>query len=193
MRRWEIINWLIGEHGYKSYLEIGIDNPSNCFDHIALTDKTGVDPHKATTFRMTSDAFFAQNVKTFDIMFIDGLHLDEQVRRDIGNSIANLNDGGTIIVHDCHPYKEDACGDEQRPGQPWFGTTYRAYAFYRHTRPDLRMHCVNDDCGLGIIQRGAQDVYPVLVDTWEKYIEHQDAMLNLISHEQLVEIYGRKS
>ena len=36
----------------------------------------------------------------FDIIFVDGLHEKQQVKKDILNSIKFLKDGGTIICHD---------------------------------------------------------------------------------------------
>jgi hypothetical protein len=40
---------------------------------------------------MTSDEFFEINKSTYDIIFIDGLHIDEQVERDIINGLKILN------------------------------------------------------------------------------------------------------
>ena len=34
-------------------------------------------------YKMSSDIFFKSNKKYFDIIFIDGLHLEEQVDKDI--------------------------------------------------------------------------------------------------------------
>jgi len=52
---------------------------------------------------MTSDAFFAENRETFDIVFIDGLHTHDQVQRDIVNALACLRVGGLIFCHDLLP------------------------------------------------------------------------------------------
>ena len=43
---------------------------------------------------MTSDDFFLSNKDKFDVIFIDGLHIYEQVRKDVVNSINAINDGG---------------------------------------------------------------------------------------------------
>ena len=47
--------------------------------------------------------FFLVNKKKFDVIFIDGLHEYDQVRRDIINSIRDLKEGGWIVLHDMLP------------------------------------------------------------------------------------------
>ena len=92
MKRYEIINLLIVKNGYKSYLEIGLDNGLN-FSKIKIDNKKSVDPalgqysHAKPTYKLTSDDFFKQNKDKYDIIFIDGLHHSEQVYRDIKNSL----------------------------------------------------------------------------------------------------------
>ena len=102
MTRTQIINGLIAKNNYKSYLEIGINEPSpdtrrwNWTD-VQIETKHGVDPNVDTTYKMTSDEFFAKHVpQKYDIIFVDGLHLFEQVHRDILNSLNNLNDNFII-------------------------------------------------------------------------------------------------
>ncbi len=74
-KRYELINYLIKKYGYKRYLEIGIDNPSNCYARIECQSKTSVDPFKGKSgcghFRMTSNQFFEENICDFDIIFVD--------------------------------------------------------------------------------------------------------------------------
>ena len=79
MQRFDIINNLIKEKGYKPYLEIGVQN-GVCFENIACEKKIGVDPRANVPVdcKMTSDAFFAQNKERFDCILIDGLHTFEQ-------------------------------------------------------------------------------------------------------------------
>ena len=110
MTRTEIINSLIHEYNYKSYLEIGVNTPSQPgynWIGVKIPVKHGVDPNVETTFKMTSDEFFKNHIaQKYDIIFIDGLHLFEQVYKDIINSLLYLNDNGTIVVHDCNPLEE---------------------------------------------------------------------------------------
>ena len=50
-----------------------------------------------------SDDFFKTSKDKFDVIFIDGLHTYDQVRRDVINSIKHLKEGGYIALHDMLP------------------------------------------------------------------------------------------
>ena len=100
--RTQIIQKIINHQKYKSYLEIGCDNDEN-FSKIIIDNKTGIDPLKGGTLRMTSDIFFKKNNKNFDLIFLDGLHTYEQTIKDIDNSLRYLNINGVILIHDCIP------------------------------------------------------------------------------------------
>jgi len=102
--RIEILKKIIKKQNYKSYLEIGCDNNEN-FSEIIIENKVGVDPLKGGTLRMTSDEFFINNKKKFDIIFLDGLHTYEQTIKDIDNSLKFINEKGVIVIHDCLPKK----------------------------------------------------------------------------------------
>ena len=99
--RLEIVSETIKKKKFSTYLEIGcFDN--QLFNHINI-NKTGVDPFKGGNVKMKSDEFFKINKKKYDCIFIDGLHVYEQVKKDIVNSINCLNENGIIFVHDCLP------------------------------------------------------------------------------------------
>ena len=70
------------------YLEIGCDQ-NDVFNSIPVihSNKIGVDPNSGGSHKMTSDDFFKQNDKSFDVIFIDGLHTYEQTQKDIINSL----------------------------------------------------------------------------------------------------------
>ena len=102
--RTEIIQKIINEQKYSTYLEIGCDNDVN-FSKVNIKNKIGVDPLKGGTLRMTSDEFFYENKKKFDIIFLDGLHTYSQTIKDIDNSLKFLNNNGVILIHDCLPKK----------------------------------------------------------------------------------------
>ena len=53
-----------------------------------------------TKCKMTSDNFFQNNNKIFDLIFIDGDHSSDQVLRDINNAWSILNNGGFLILDD---------------------------------------------------------------------------------------------
>ena len=96
-KRYELINKVITNKNYKSYLEIGCDENQN-FDKINIQEKIGIDPKKGGNIKMTSDSFFSTNQKNFDCIFIDGLHTYEQAKKDVINSINVLNENGMIFL-----------------------------------------------------------------------------------------------
>ena len=171
---------IIKEMGYEKYLEIGIDNPDNCFNHIEVNKKIAVDPytedtgcHKwnaenvdefieninGTHYRVTSDEFFAKKRDTFDIILVDGLHLEEQVDKDIENSLKKLRKGGLIILHDTMPHTEQVATPNPEPGQPWMGTVYRSFWKLRMDRDDLDLCTVDRGTGFSFIRPGVNVKY----------------------------------
>ena len=97
-----VVNLLLTRFKDPSYLEIGCASDS-LFNSVPSLRKIGVDPATGGNVRKTSDDFFATNMQRFDVVFIDGLHTYEQVRRDVINSIKAINDGGWIALHDMLP------------------------------------------------------------------------------------------
>ncbi len=116
MRRWDLINAFINACGYESYLEIGLSKGKN-FNRIDCSLKDSVDPAEGKyagsnpKYKMISDDFFEKVAPglgyNYDLVFIDGLHISEQVDKDIHNSIRYLNANGSIVLHDCNPIDEN--------------------------------------------------------------------------------------
>ena len=50
--------------------------------------------------KISSDVFFEKNNKFFDLIYVDGDHQTDQVKKDINNAWRNLNDGGYLILDD---------------------------------------------------------------------------------------------
>lgn len=146
--RTEVINTLIALNHYNSYLEIGCQSDVN-FAKVPVANKIGVDPCSGGTHRMTSDAFFEQNKTQFDVVFIDGLHSYEQVRRDVINSLTFLKEGGVIVLHDMLPLSWES---EHMPringsssGTTW-KIAYELIAYFKN-----KFCIVVADTGLGVI------------------------------------------
>lgn len=97
-----VVNMLLNKFKNPYYLEIGCAG-NDLFNSTPILNKTGVDPSSGGTVRKTSDEFFRFNDAKYDVIFIDGLHTYEQVRRDIINSLNSLNKGGWIAIHDMLP------------------------------------------------------------------------------------------
>lgn len=127
MNRIELIQKLIDDKKYSTYLEIGIHRGTSFFP-LRCQNKIAVDPYMKVSwkgkiyriiqnpfnlgnkyFEITSDEFFESNAANIfkktnlDIVFIDGLHTFEASLKDVLNSLKYLNNNGTIIMHDCYP------------------------------------------------------------------------------------------
>lgn len=191
MKRTDIINHLIKKNNYKRYLEIGVRNPDENLNKITVEHKDGVDPAGNCNYPIPSDDFFNQldiDVK-YDIIFIDGLHLDYQVEQDITNSLKHLNQGGTIVMHDCSPIKEEHQVEEYVVGKTWNGTTWKAYVKFRMTDENLSMCVVDTDYGVGIINKGKQTLYPKSdVLNFKLLDENRKEILNLITPEKFLNL-----
>jgi len=173
IRKWQIINYLIHKHNYQSYLEIGTRNTKQNYDKIHLPNekKESIEPYppqsdppqQSPTYQMTSDEAFKiihEGNKKYDLIYIDGLHLEEQVDRDIKNSLKALNQNGTIVLHDCNPLHKFL----QRPNYEvngtypqWNGTVWKSIVKFNtdQTHP-LIARVVDTDWGCGIIQIESQ-------------------------------------
>ena len=109
-QRHTIINNYIEKYNKLSYLEIGVETGFT-FNKIIIDNKLGVDPdpkiRDENIITTTSDEFFKINKKTFDVIFIDGMHQVEYVINDFNNSIKFLNKNGIIFIDDVFPQNED--------------------------------------------------------------------------------------
>jgi len=148
--RWDLINYLIKKNKYKNYLEIGCDQ-NQLFSKVKIVNKIGVDPESGGNIRKTSDDFFLNNSNKFDIIFIDGLHIYEQVKRDIINSINCLEQNGIILIHDCMP---DSLAKQAVPRfkMKWNGDVWKAIVDLRQSK-ELDIYTCEIDEGIGVIKK----------------------------------------
>jgi hypothetical protein len=87
-------------------LEIGVLRGENISKINGCIIKDGVDIDKQcnyVNYYMSSNDFFHQNQNKYDVIFVDGLHTEEQSYRDILNSFECLSENGIIFVHDTFP------------------------------------------------------------------------------------------
>jgi glycosyltransferase involved in cell wall biosynthesis len=107
--RCDVLNHIISKYSHYSYLEIGVENGIT-FKNIVINNKLGVDPdpiYKGDDIVLkTSDDFFKENNKIFDIIFIDGMHQLEYVYNDFFNAINCLTPKGSIVIDDVLPMNE---------------------------------------------------------------------------------------
>lgn len=203
--RSDIINFILGNFDKETcYLEIGVRHPHQNFDLIKADEKYSVDPGYESDinnvdFKLTSDDFFSNLRKgqflnpdiKFDVIFIDGSHLADQVKMDINNSLDFLSDDGLIVMHDCNPPTEFHASENYdyrlSPSLDyWNGTTWKAF-FDARKRSDIYSCCIDTDWGIGVISRKINLGKPTAVknDFYEYHIfaEKRKESLNLISFE----------
>ncbi|MEO8932964.1 MAG: class I SAM-dependent methyltransferase [Xanthomarina sp.] len=203
-RRSDIINYFLSLTDSKLYLEIGVRDPNKNFYRIDCEEKYSVDPglefiENPVDFKMTSDVFFkelladklkiSKNLK-FDVIFIDGLHLAEQVDKDIMNALEFLKDSGFIILHDCNPptefHQRESYKFLNSPSGPfWNGTTWKAFYKYRHNT-NLYSICFDTDWGVGVLSKfklsGFNQIQTAIENPYfefSKLEQNREAALNL--------------
>jgi len=147
--RWDLIEYLSNKHKFSSYLEIGC-NDDELFSRIKIKNKIGIDPVIGGNMKITSDDFFLQNKLKFDCIFVDGLNVYDQVKRDIVNSSKFLNENGFILVHDCLP-RSISRQAVPRYRLTWNGEVWKAIVDLRRD-PNLEIFTCIADEGISIIQ-----------------------------------------
>ena len=212
--RTAIINYLLSKvSGETTYLEIGVRNPDHNYNHVIADFKYSVDPgfefkENPVDFKMTSDNFFellscnkilSSEIK-FDLIFIDGLHLAEQVDRDITNSMKYIKDNGFIVIHDCNPPTEwharDSYSFFSSPAKDfWNGTTWKAFLKWRFNH-SVNSCCIDSDWGVGILSKkqligkSINKMNPFF--EFSNFAENRNEYLNLISFNDLNNLLSRE-
>jgi SAM-dependent methyltransferase len=144
-----LVNFLLSRKREPAYLEIGC-NTNDLFDSVPCENKIGVDPALGGNVRATSDEFFATNRQFFDVVFIDGLHTYEQVRRDVLNSIRFLKPGGYVALHDMLPGSWLESHVPRISGM-WTGDVWKA-AFEISQSKGIDFKIVKIDHGVGVLR-----------------------------------------
>jgi hypothetical protein len=189
--RWDLIEYLIKKNNYKNYLEIGCDK-NQLFSKVNIDNKIGVDPVSGGNVRKTSDDFFKENKSSFDIVFIDGLHTYEQVKRDILNSVNFLLDEGIILVHDCMP---DSLGKQAVPRykMQWNGNVWKAIVDLRQ-QENLEIYTCEIDQGIGVISKKKNTSIlkldkPINKLKFKDYYNNYKEYMRIISLEEFKKIF----
>jgi hypothetical protein len=186
--RTDLLNHLAEKYNLQRYLEIGVQHTAQNFDKINCKYKVCVDPDPAAnaSFCLDSDAFFELILQdswmgsgNYDLIFIDGLHTAEQVKKDFENALKILSPNGFIVLHDCNPLKEEHT-IVPRPTERghWNGDVYKfASIIFPKVTVDI-------DNGMTVF-KGSDDYKPgASVPTWEGFMKHRQHFLNLISWEE---------
>ena len=127
----------------------------------------------------------------FDVIFIDGLHMAEQVGQDIQNALRYIKDSGFIVLHDCNPpteyhAREDYYYRLSPARQYWNGTVWKAFYESRLNKA-VSSCCIDCDFGVGVISRKRyfnsldKDINPYF--EFSVFKKYRKEILNLISFE----------
>jgi hypothetical protein len=208
--RTDLLNHLADKYNLQTYLEIGVQNPAINFDKIKIRAKQSVDPdpNARAIWCETSDDFFEHwkpvvtidvttkdseqpeyisSDRRFDLIFIDGLHTAEQVKKDFENALKILSPDGFIVLHDCNPEKEEHT-IVPRPTERghWNGDVYKfAFAFYESPHVftvDIDNGCMVIQNKVGLRWNGVDYL------NWDFFDENRKELLNLISWDEFVSI-----
>ena len=189
--RWDLIEYLIKKNNYKNYLEIGCDK-NELFSKVNINNKIGVDPVSGGNVRKTSDDFFKENNSSFDIVFIDGLHTYEQVKKDILNCVNCLLDEGIILVHDCMP---DSLGKQAVPRykMQWNGDVWKAIVDLRQ-QENLEIYTCEIDQGIAVISKKKNTSIlkldkPINKLKFKDYFNNYKEYMRVISLEEFKKIF----
>lgn len=202
----EVLNRLIKQHGCKSYLEIGVGDPSNNYFLIECENKECIDPiyknddssyvsggvlvnalpdlESCVTYKMTSDEAFEiiPEDKKYDCIFIDGLHTEEQSGRDLLNAFKHVSENGFIVLHDTNPTKE--WQQTETPSEQyyqWNGTVWKTVAKLRDC--NVCFYTSPYDFGITIIKHtGSERLPEVFLKsdlTWDDFVSRSEYLLNI--------------
>lgn len=169
------------------YLEIGIGRGNslrqarcNCVaidPAPRICDDLGAGKKTLHICKQTSDEFFAseatQIAPGFDLVFIDGLHLFENVLRDFIGAERLCRKGAFILLHDLVPYSPEAARREWDTDvtKGWSGDVWKILPILREYRPDLEITVLDPrPSGLGIVS-GLDPESTVLQDAYAAIVE----------------------
>lgn len=175
-----------------TYVEIGLGHGRSLALAGPETKAIGIDPYQgfwknlnyvsphapATLFPLTSDDFFAQHdlasvlaQPTFDLAFIDGLHLFEQVLKDFINLERYARKDSVVLIHDCLPIAPIVAERERCTGF-WTGDVWRIIPCLKTFRPDLKLITIpTKPSGLGVVTN-LDASSTVLSDSYDEIVEY---------------------
>ncbi len=178
----EMLNYFCDKYQYSTYLELGLRNANDTFNHVRCSTKVSVDinPNCNPTYCMSTDNYFAsldENVK-FDLIFIDACHEKSFVQRDFNNSIKHLKDNGTILMDDINPTSEYLLD------QNWCGNAWEVF-FELGKRSDLHIGTIMPSF-TGFVRKGTQIPHTLVLESTYSFLNaHRDTITRPIEFENL--------
>lgn len=142
----------------KRYIEIGVDKGASLSTVSLSTFAIGIDPDykiteklqgKIMLYKMTSNEFFRKKLidnkyfqGSFDLAFIDGMHLIENVLQDFINLENFSSKQSTILIHDVIPANSKTSA-RIRKTKYWTGDVWKIVLILSEYRPDLKLILIN--------------------------------------------------
>lgn len=170
-----------------SYLELGLKTGGN-FKKICCSNKTSVDvePKYKANYIMTTDKFFENNKKSYDIIFIDADHHYEQVLKDFNNAVAVCNK--FVILHDLVPSKKEYVAQHK------CGDAYKLL-WYLAVNTDYTILTLNCDQGLTFVKMPINPIAPPEEVKGLRYEEFEDFIkgFTIYTIEQMQYIVGKNN
>lgn len=188
MNHTDILNRLVKKRGYKRFLEIGTFNRAHNFDKIQCQWKFCVDPDPVAkaNFLGTSDEFFQSNYQMFDIVWIDGDHTKEQVRKDFENALRFLSEDGIICMHDCNPPTVETTCVPRGTQREWCGSTYQ-FACSLHGYDGIYFCTWPEDYGVTIVWKDITKMGSETEEiTWDKFDKNRAELLRFREWDKIV-------
>ena len=180
----------------RVYLEIGVATGKSLALARTGTTALGVDPATAATeslvyhspenspqlYKKTSDDFFEGRdvVKEmgrpyFDVAFIDGLHLFDQVLRDFINVEKYAGPDSIVLIHDCLPINAQVATRE-RTTAFWTGDVWKIIPILLAVRPDLEVVTLPlQPSGVALVRR-LDPASKILERQYDALVQHFDAL-----------------
>ena len=167
----------------RTYLEIGVAEGKSI--RLARCRAVGIDPGFKIVFpidndlalmRTTSDEYFSRENpleptggQSFDLAFIDGLHLFEFALRDFINTERHCNEQSLIVFDDMLPRTVDEAARE-RHTVAWTGDVFSILAVLAEYRPELTVMPVNTNPTGLLLVTGLDPSNTVLADNFEQIL-----------------------
>lgn len=202
----------------NSYLEIGVQH-GYTFLAVDIESKVAVDPQFLFDFsiyqsdlvefnQITSDEFFLHHARerTFDVMFIDGLHTFEQAFRDFCNSICHSHSNSIWIIDDTIPSDVfstlrdpiEAIAFRQAAGvhsEAWHGDVFKLVFAIHDFFPEFSYVTVNTDGNpQTVIWRRPRKTFSALIDNLETIsrltyfdVHRHLGIFNVMAEEQAID------
>jgi hypothetical protein len=185
MNRTDILQYIIDKYNLQSYCELGTQVRSINFDKIICEDKfcVDIDPNTNADFIGSTDDFFKQLNRNYDLYFIDASHIAEDVKRDFENCLRYCNNNSFIVLHDCNPEKEEhTIVPRPKPTGHWNGDVYKFAASL------IGQITVDIDNGCTIWKAGTEYKRRKRKIDWEYFDKNRKEILNLISFDEFVKL-----